>query len=71
MAQIYAMPTGIVQFFLKSKGYGYIKIQETNEEIYVAARDLLSPIEKNNLVEFELQENQHGLYATKVQKITH
>lgn len=60
------MPNGIVQFFLKSKGYGYIRRPDTREEFYVHRRHLLEKITKGDLVTFEVREDKNGLYAAKV-----
>lgn len=60
------MPKGIVQYFLKTKGYGYIRVSETREEFYVHKKNLLEPIQKGDIVEFEIAENKHGMYAIKV-----
>ena len=60
------MPKGIVQYFLTTKGFGYIRIPETNEEIYVHKKHILEPIQKGDVVEFEIGEDQQGLYAKEV-----
>lgn len=63
------MPKGIVQYFLQTKGFGYIRIPETREEIYVHQRDILEPIKKGDIVTFEIGEDKQGLYAQKVQVV--
>lgn len=63
------MPIGIVQYFIKTKGYGFIRIPETKEEIYVQQKHLLTSIEKGDQVSFEVGEDRHGLFAINVQKI--
>ena len=63
------MLKGIVQFFLPDKGYGYIRIPETREEIFVPRKELLHPVRKGDAVQFELRENQFGLYAAQVKKL--
>lgn len=64
------MQKGIVQFFSVEKGYGYIRIPETREEIFVQQKYLREPIEKGDAVRFQLRENKWGLYAAEVRKIT-
>lgn len=63
------MHEGIIQFFLPEKGYGYIRIPETREEIFVQKKDLLDLVEKGDSVRFEIRENQYGLFAAQVKKI--
>jgi cold shock CspA family protein len=57
---------GIVQFYIKKRGFGYIRDINNREEFYVQSKYLLSPIQKGDLVEFEVKENNQGLYAVKV-----
>jgi cold shock CspA family protein len=57
---------GIVQFYIKKRGFGYIRDINNREEFYVQSKYLLSPIQKGDLVEFEVKENNQGLYAIKV-----
>lgn len=64
------MQKGIVQFFSIEKGYGYIRIPETREEIFVHRKHLREPIRKGDSVQFKLGENKWGLYAVEVQKIS-
>jgi len=65
------MQKGIVQFFLIEKGYGYIRIVDSKEEIYVQTKYTIEAIKKGDLVRFKVCENKFGLYATQVQKIDH
>ena len=64
------MQTGVIQFYLKDKGYGYIRIPETREEIFVQAKHLLNPVEKGDKVIFRIRENKGGLFAVEVRKVT-
>jgi len=63
------MQKGIVQFFLTEKGYGYIRIIDSKEEIYVQTKHTKEAIEKGDIVRFKVCENKFGLYATQVQKV--
>ena len=63
------MPTGIVQFFVETKGYGYIRRPDTREEYYVHRRNLLEPIRRGDRVEFVVRENKQGLYADEVKPV--
>ena len=62
------MPTGIVQFFVESKDYGYIRVPETREEFFVHRRNTLEAIQKGDLVEFEIKETKFGIFADQVKK---
>jgi len=63
------MMTGVVQFFLEDKGYGYIRVLETREEFFVPRRELRQPIERGMRVQFRLRENKQGFYAAEVSAI--
>ena len=63
------MEKGIVQFYITEKGYGYIRLINSLEEIYVQAKDITEHLQKGDIVRFQLCENKFGLYATQVQKI--
>ena len=38
------MSTGTVKFFNVSKGYGFIKVDETNQEVFVHATGLVDQV---------------------------
>jgi cold shock CspA family protein len=57
---------GIVTFFNDSKGYGFIKDQETQESIFVHINGLIDPIKDNNKVTFEVEMGHKGPNAVKV-----
>jgi cold shock CspA family protein len=60
--------TGIVTFFNESKGYGFIKDQETQESIFVHLNELVDAIKENNKVTFEIEMTPKGPSALKVKK---
>ncbi|MCA1752072.1 MAG: cold-shock protein [Cryomorphaceae bacterium] len=60
------MNNGTVKFFNDSKGYGFIKEDETNKEYFVHANGLIDQISENDQVTFELQEGRKGLNAVNV-----
>ncbi len=62
------MMTGVVQFFLEDKGYGYIRVPETREEFFVQRRELRHPIKRGMRVQFLLRRNKQGFYAAEVSK---
>jgi cold shock protein len=63
------MKEGIVKFFNDSKGYGFIKDTETEEEYFVHVSGLVDEIRENDKVTFDLQEGKKGLNAVNVKLI--
>jgi cold shock protein len=64
------MKTGTVKFFNQSKGYGFIIVDDTKQEVFVHANDLKGvSINENDKVQFEIQEGKKGLNAVNVTKI--
>ena len=63
------MPKGIVQFYVTKKGYGYIRVPETREEFFIHKKHLLSPIQKGDVVTFEIGEDKQGMFAKNVKRI--
>jgi CspA family cold shock protein len=60
------MKTGVVKFFNETKGYGFIKVDETGEEIFVHISGLKSEITKDDRVTFEIEKGKKGLNAVNV-----
>jgi cold shock CspA family protein len=59
---------GTVTHFNESKGYGFIKDQQTQESVFVHINALESPIRENDKVTFEVERGHKGLNAIKVKK---
>lgn len=57
---------GTVTFFNESKGYGFIKDQETQESIFVHVNGLIDPIKENSRVTFEVEMGHKGPNAVGV-----
>ena len=62
--------TGIVAFFNDSKGYGFIKDQQTQESIFVHLNGLVDAIKENNKVTFEVENTPKGPSAVNVKKVS-
>lgn len=62
------MNKGVVKFFNDTKGFGFIKEDETDKEYFVHASGLIDKIRENDVVTFELEEGKKGLNAVKVKK---
>jgi cold shock protein len=63
------MNQGIVKFFNESKGYGFIKDEASNQEIFVHVTGLEEKIRENDKVTFNLVEGKKGMNAVNVKKI--
>jgi cold shock protein len=64
------MQKGTVKFFNETKGFGFIKPDDSAEQdIFVHATGLIDQIRENDKVQFEIQQGKKGLNAVKVQVI--
>lgn len=62
------MNKGTVKFFNESKGYGFIKDEETNDEYFVHANGLVDEIRQDDEVIFDLEEGRKGVNAVNVKQ---
>jgi len=62
------MNKGVVKFFNNSKGFGFIKDEESDKEYFVHASGLIDEIRENDVVTFTLQEGKKGLNAVNVKQ---
>ena len=62
------MKAGKVKFFNKSKGFGFIIIKDSDEEIFVHASNLIDDIKESDNVTFEIEKGDRGLTAIKVKR---
>ncbi|MGQ1909844.1 cold-shock protein [Marinifilum sp. RC60d5] len=60
------MPTGTVKFFNESKGFGFIKNSETQEDIFVHVTGLIDKIDQGDNVTYDVVEGKKGLNAVNV-----
>ncbi|MFW6043831.1 MAG: cold-shock protein [Bacteroidota bacterium] len=63
------MKTGKVKFFNESKGFGFIKEDESEKEFFVHATGLIDKIKEDDEVSFELVEGRKGLNAVDVKLV--
>ncbi len=63
------MKEGIVKFFNRAKGFGFIKQSDTGEDIFVHQSGLIDSINENDKVEFEVENGKKGLNAVQVKVI--
>ena len=62
------MKRGTVKFFNESKGFGFIKSDESGEEIFVHVTGLNDQIQENDKVTFDVAEGKKGLNAVNVKR---
>lgn len=65
----YFMNTGTIKFFNESKGYGFIKDESSNQEIFVHVTGLEDKVKQNDKVAFKVVDGKKGLSAVNVKKI--
>ncbi len=61
------MKQGTVKFFNTTKGFGFIKSQETGEDIFVHVSGLVDEIRENDVVQFDVEKGKKGINAVNVQ----
>jgi CspA family cold shock protein len=59
---------GTVKFFNNTKGFGFITIKDSDEEIFVHSTGLVDKIRQNDRVIFNVEKGEKGLSAIKVRK---
>jgi CspA family cold shock protein len=60
---------GKVKFFNRSKGFGFITVKDSGEEVFVHKTGLIDKIRQNDKVTFNLEKSEKGLTAVKVRVI--
>jgi CspA family cold shock protein len=63
------MQTGTVKFFNETKGFGFIKENDSNREIFVHVTGVVENVRENDSVTYELSEGKKGINAINVRKI--
>jgi CspA family cold shock protein len=60
------MQTGTVKFFNETKGFGFIKLDDSGQDVFVHVTDLIDEIRENDKVQFEVAQGKKGPNAVKV-----
>ncbi|MFN6944873.1 MAG: cold-shock protein [Cytophagaceae bacterium] len=61
------MPKGTVKFFNNSKGFGFIKPEDSSADIFVHSSGLIDQIRENDQVQYEVERGKKGLNAVNVE----
>lgn len=61
--------SGVVKFFNKDKGYGFIIDEDNGEEYFFHVTKLKQEVKKDDKVEFEVEEGKRGLQAVGIKLI--
>jgi CspA family cold shock protein len=60
------MKEGTVKFFNNAKGFGFITVKDSEEEIFVHTSNLIDQIKENDNVTFDVEKGDKGLSAINV-----
>ena len=63
------MKEGTVKFFNNSKGFGFIKPTDSDEDVFVHESGLIDEIRENDKVKFEVEMGKKGLNAVNVELV--
>ena len=63
------MKTGLVKFLNETKGFGFIKMDDSGDEIFVHVSGLTEKIKQDDRVSFDVTEGKKGPNAINVKKI--
>lgn len=58
--------TGTVKFFNDSKGFGFIKPDDSSEDIFVHVSGLIDEVRENDKVSYETERGKKGMNAVNV-----
>ena len=67
--KVTTMKEGTVKFFNRTKGFGFIKVDDSGEEVFVHKNDLIDIIDENDKVTFDIEKSQKGMNAVNVKLI--
>jgi CspA family cold shock protein len=57
---------GTVKFYNEAKGFGFIKPNNSNQDIFVHSSGLIDTIRENDQVEYEEERGKKGMNAVNV-----
>jgi cold shock protein len=63
------MQKGTVKFFNNSKGFGFIKHDDSDQETFVHVSGLIDEVRENDKVKFEVVRGKKGMNAVNVERL--
>lgn len=60
---------GTVKFFNETKGFGFIKPEDSSEDVFVHSSGLIDMIQENDEVEYDLEPGRKGMNAVNVKVV--
>jgi len=60
---------GIVKFFNEAKGFGFIRPDDSSEDLFVHSSGLIDNVRENDKVEFEKERGKKGMNAVQVRVV--
>lgn len=63
------MKEGIVKFFNSSKGFGFISLTDSREDVFVHESGLVDEVREKDKVQFDLERGKKGMNAVNVKVI--
>ena len=63
------MKTGTIKFFNATKGFGFVKVDNSEQEVFVHVTGLIDQVKEADRVSFDVIEGRKGLNAINVKKI--
>ena len=61
-----AIKEGTVKFFKVAKGFGFINVKDTNQDIFVHSSNLIDKVRKGDKVQFNIEQGEKGPTAVNV-----
>jgi CspA family cold shock protein len=61
------MQKGTVKFFNETKGFGFITIEGSNQEVFVHVTGLVDEVRENDRVTFQVEQGKKGPNAINVE----
>jgi CspA family cold shock protein len=60
------MQSGIVKFFNEAKGFGFIKVEGSEKDVFVHVSGLIDEVREQDHVTFEVEQGRKGPSAVNV-----